>query len=90
MADVVGGVVRQRAEREGVLVDVVRFAQQRFHEVAGADVVHQVAEKVVPERIVAKVLNHRSAVRVRARPKNLVGRGPRKAPDKERTKSGVP
>ena len=36
MAGVVGRVVRQRAEREGVLVDVLRVADQRLDEVAGA------------------------------------------------------
>jgi hypothetical protein len=62
------GVVGERAEREGELVDVARVAQQRFDEVARADVVHEVAEELVAERVVAQILNHRSAVRERRVP----------------------
>ena len=67
MAGVVGGVVRERAERERVLVDVARLADHRLDEVAGADVVQQVAEEMAAERVVAEILNHRSAVGVGAR-----------------------
>ena len=73
------GVVGERAEREGELVDVARVAQQRFDEVARADVVHEIAEELVAERVVAQILNHRSAVRERARLKQIVGRCAREA-----------
>ena len=90
MADVVGGVMRERAEREGVLVDVVRLANQRLHEIAGADVVHQVAEEVAAERVVAKILNHRAAVGVGARLASSFARRARKAAREQRPKAGVP
>ncbi len=61
------GVVSQGAECERELVDIARIAQQRFNEVARADVVHQVAEELVAERVITEILNHRSAVRERAR-----------------------
>ena len=67
MPAVVGRVVTERAEREGVLVDVLRIAYQRFDEIAGADVVQQVAEEMAAERVVAKVLDDAAAVRVGAR-----------------------
>jgi hypothetical protein len=67
MTDVVGDVMGQGAEGEGQLVDVSRIANHRLDKVAGARVVQEVAEKLVAERIVANVLNHRSAVRVRMR-----------------------
>ena len=37
-------VVRQSAQGEGVLVNILTLAQQLEHEVAAADVVHQIAE----------------------------------------------
>src|SRR6185312_12236820 len=40
----VGRVVRERAKREGVLIDVLSFLNQRHDKIAGADVVSQIAE----------------------------------------------
>jgi len=68
------GVVGERAERKRKLVDVTRIAQQRFDEIAGADVVHQVAEELVAERVVTEILNHRAAVRERARTYEILRR----------------
>ena len=90
MADVVGGVVRERAEREGVLVDVVRLAQHRLDEIAGAHVVQQVAEEVAAERVVAEVLNHRAAVGVAARHRQFLAGGAWKAARQQRPQAGLP
>jgi hypothetical protein len=50
--------VGERAECKRELVDVARIAQQRFDEVPRPNVVHEVAEELVPERVVAEILNH--------------------------------
>ena len=90
MTGVVGGVVRERAERERILVDVLRVAEEHFHEVAAADVVQQVAEQTAAERIVADVLNHRATVRERARVEQLLSRRRRETTDEERPDPRVP
>ena len=54
----------QRAQGEGVLVKIARLPHQRHHEIAAADVVHQVAEQPAPERVVAHVLHDAAAVGV--------------------------
>ena len=64
MALRVGCVVGQRAQREGVFVDVLRAAHQVHHEVAAADVVHQIAEKTAAERIIADVLKDAAGVSI--------------------------
>ena len=74
MAARVVGVVGERAQRERELVDVARVPDQRFDEVAGSDVVHEIAEELVAERVVAQILNHRSAVRERPRANEIVRR----------------
>src|ERR1700683_2472037 len=62
MAVVVRRVMRQGPESKRVVVDVVGIAQQRLDEVAGSNVVNQVAEKLAAERIVAHVLDGASAI----------------------------
>ena len=68
MADVVGRVVRDGAERECQLVDVAGVAHERLHEVARPHVVHQIRELFAAERVVAEILDDRSTVGERARP----------------------
>ena len=79
MPVVVRGIVPKRTEGEGVLVDVLRLVDQRFHEITRADVVEKVAEEVAAEWVVAKVLDHASAVRVGARVEQFFRRGTGKA-----------
>ena len=62
MAIVVGGVVRQRAEREGVVVDVLGVVQQSTDEISAADIVGEVTEKMTPVRVVAHVLDDGAAI----------------------------
>src|SRR5688572_22140172 len=67
MADRVAGVVRDRAERERILVDIRGLAEEGANEVAGTDVVNQVGEEAAAERVITEVLDQRSPVGVRAR-----------------------
>jgi hypothetical protein len=59
--------VAQRADREGVVVDVGGVAEHPLDEVAALDVVHQVGEEMAPEGVVAEILHDGSAVGVSAR-----------------------
>ena len=65
MTAVICGVVSECADGEGILVDVAGVVNQRHHEVAGPDVVQEVAEELAAERVVAEILDDASAVRVR-------------------------
>jgi hypothetical protein len=67
MPGVVGRVMGERAERERVLVQIARVANDRFNEIAAAHVVQQVAEEMAAERVVAEILNDRAAVGVLTR-----------------------
>ena len=81
MTEVVGRVVRERAERERVLLEIARVVNQRLDEIARPDVVHEVAEEMVAERVVAEILDDRSAVRERARVLEVVGASPAEIAD---------
>ena len=56
--------MRQRSQREGVLIDVGRFVQQRGDKFSATNVVHQVAEILAAAGIVAHILNQAAAVSV--------------------------
>src|SRR4029079_8076454 len=86
----VGHVMREGAQRERQLVRVVRVANHRFDEIARPCVVQQVAEELVSEWVVAKVLNHGSAVRVRVRFDETVGGQTWVTPQEQRTNRAVP
>ncbi len=60
----IGCIMRQRAQCEGVLIDVLRFVYQRRDEITGSDIVCQIAEKLVGERIITHVLNDAPAISV--------------------------
>ena len=62
MSSQVRGVVRQGPQRERILVDVSGFVQQRQDKIAAANIVDQIAEEPVSERIIAQVLDQASAV----------------------------
>jgi hypothetical protein len=66
--------VRQRAQREGVLVDILAFEQQLANKISAANVVHQVAEFFTAERVVAKILDDRAPVSIGVRLFELVFR----------------
>lgn len=73
MPDVVGDIVGERTESEGVLVDGVCAREQLLDEVAGADMVHEVREQPVAEREVAEVGDVRATVGERASTLEVVG-----------------
>src|ERR1700756_5789349 len=56
MAGNIGGVVRESAQRKGVLIGVLALQQQFTHEIPAANVVDQIAEFHAAKRIVAEVL----------------------------------
>jgi len=64
--------MRKRAQREGIFIGGLAFAQKLNHKVAAAHVVHQVTELFVAERVVAHVLNHRAAICIRVSLPHLV------------------
>ena len=67
VAIVVGREVRQRAQRERILVEILRLANQVDDEVAAADVMRQIAIKLAAERIISQVLDDAAAVSVGVR-----------------------
>ena len=74
----VSRIVRERSQREGVLVDIPAFEQEFVDEVTAADVVRQIAELPVSERVVATILNDRAAIGIGVRLRDLVLRKPEK------------
>ncbi len=69
-------VVRQCAQRKGVLVGILTLFDEFEHEVAAAHIVHQVAELLIAEGIVAHVLDDCSAIRIGVRLPHLLVREP--------------
>ncbi len=53
---VVGGVMRESTEGKGVLVDILRVAEHGHNEIAAANVMSEITEKMAAVRIVAEVL----------------------------------
>ena len=80
----------ERAQREGVLVQVRRLMEQLLDEVAGADVMQEVTVKLVRVGKVAQVLNDGTSVGIRARYLQLLRRGVREAVDQERLERRLP
>ena len=70
-------IVRQRAQGEGILVDILAFEQQLANKVSAADVMHQVAEFLAAERVVAEILDDGATIGVGMRLPDLVFRQPR-------------
>src|SRR5260370_39384471 len=79
VAQVIGGVMRQRTQCKGVFIQILRVPNQRNHEVAASSVVKQVAEELASKRIVSHVLQDGAAVSVGAGVSELFFRGIRKA-----------
>jgi len=49
--------VRQGAKRKGVLVDILTLQQQLANKVSTANVVHEIAEFLTAERVIAEILD---------------------------------
>ncbi len=75
MPHVIGGVMRQRPQREGVLVDVGRFFDQGGNEFSAAHIVQQVAEIFIAAGVVTHVLNQAAAVGIGVRLPKVVCSG---------------
>ena len=58
----IGGIMGQRSQGECVLIGILAFEQQFLNEISTADVMHQVAEFLTAERVVAEVLDHSATV----------------------------
>ena len=56
--------MRQRAQGEGVLVEILRIVNHGLHKGARADIMSQIAEDLIAERVVADILNDAPAVGV--------------------------
>lgn len=87
MADIVGRIVRERAQSEGIVIEILRLfgiLQQCENEVTAAGIVHQIAEEMAAERIVAHVLDNGAAVGIGVGLTQLVVSGVGEALEKER------
>ena len=84
MAVNVGDIVRERAQRKGIFIGILAFSQQLQDKVPGADVMGQVAEILVAERVVAQILNDRATIGIGMRFVKLVFGKFRKALQQER------
>ena len=90
MADTVRRVMRQRAQRECVLVDILRLTYQVRHEIPAARVVDQVAEKPASEGVIPHVLDDAASIGIGAGAQELVRRSLRKALYQQRPDGIVP
>src|SRR5208337_640319 len=62
MAGYIRGIVRERAEGEGVLISILALRQQLADEIAATNVVDQITELHAAKRIVAEVLDDGAAI----------------------------
>src|SRR5207245_8163819 len=69
---------------KGVFVDILALQQQLANEVSAADVMHEVAEFFIAERVIAEILDHRAAVRIGMGFPDLVFRPARISREQER------
>ena len=58
MTLVIGGIVGERPEREGIFIDVLRIAQESQDEVSAANVMSQVADESTAVWVIAHVLDN--------------------------------
>src|SRR5580704_12115077 len=82
--------MRQGPQSKSIFVQVRGIAHQSLHEIAGAYVVNQIAEKVAAKGVITKILNYRSAVSVRVRFLQLLRSAVGKALQKQRLDGIVP
>src|SRR5439155_1075335 len=57
MAIAIGGIVGQRSQRESILIEVLRVANEVEDEIA-SDVMCQITEELTAERIIPQILNN--------------------------------
>ncbi len=86
----IGGIVFQRAQSECIFVEVLRFADQGHDEIAAADVMREIAEKVAAERIISQVLNDATPIRVGVRLLQLLPSGAGKSFEKLFLEGSIP
>src|ERR1035438_3656812 len=84
MARVVAGVMRQRAERERVLIQRLRLAQKIEYEVAAAHIVRKITEKLATQRVIAHILNDGSAIGISVGRFEIIRRGVGEAYEQQR------
>src|SRR6185436_4894534 len=78
------------SQRECVLIDVGRIAQQRFHEIAGADIVQKVAKELFAKRVVTHVLHQTSPVNKGMRLLQVLGGSLRESLEQQRLNVFLP
>jgi len=61
---VISRIMGERSQRESVAIQILGIAQKRKDEVPAADVVRQIAEKMISMRVIAEVLDNGAAVGV--------------------------
>src|ERR1051326_1892751 len=86
----VSRVMSHGAKSKRVFIAVFRFLEKVENEIAASNVVHQVAEELAAERVVAHVLNDASTVGIGMRLYQISGRGARESTQKQRLQTGVP
>ena len=79
MAIRICGVMRHRAQRESVIVQVLGVVHHCENKIGAAYVMREVTKKMAAVRVVTHVLNDGPAVRVSMRLAQFVGRGVRKS-----------
>lgn len=90
VAEIVAHIVGESADGEGQFVGGASVAEETTDEVAGADVVHQVAVEGFTERVVADILYGAAAVGVGVGFTKLRGGEIGKAGKQQRTDGGLP
>jgi hypothetical protein len=64
--------VRQCAQRESIFVKISGFFDQGQNKITASDIVRQIAEEAVAERIVAHVLDNCTAVHIPVGPEEFL------------------
>ena len=90
VAEVVSDVVRERTEGEGKLIHVAGLADEVGDEVAGTDVVSEIAEGRMAEGVVAGILDDAAAVGISMGEAKLFGSGIGIAGQEDRLDTGFP
>jgi hypothetical protein len=90
VTDGVADVVGESADGEGELVGIAGVAEEVDDEITRADVVGEVGEELVAERVVADVLNDAATIGVGAGMLDLSGGEIRVAAEEQRDDGGLP
>src|ERR1039458_3336682 len=90
MAIIIGRIMGQRSQSEGVLIQVLGFADQVEDKIADPDIMRQIAEKLAAERIIPQILNNAPSVSESVRFGQLFHGGGRKSFEQQRFDRTVP